>query len=542
MNNTAPIKTCGKAQWCASAIALLVALAVIATGTPALAIKRTSPEVKKLVDKGVKFLEGADDGRVGGKALIAMTLLKAGKSADHPKVQATLAACQDQLNRPAEAFREEFYSIGMIVMFLCELDPVAYEKEIEFYMSMIRDRQKENGGWGYDGRETGDTSMTQYGVLAAWTARQAGLPVPDEMVEKVANWLIRTQDPTGGWGYQGNDPGNFTLVPQSEVRLSLTTAALGSCLIAANLLKFIDMGEGVDEDLPPALKLVVENAGKDAGAANANVEAARLRTATTAGAGWFRKNYTIEPPGFTHYYLYALERYMSFIDLAEGRKSEEPTWYNEGYAYLAKTQKDDGSWVSDGGAAPDTAFAVLFLLRSTQRSVEKMKSFGDGMLVGGRGLPSDTSKVKMRGGQLVAANQARAIEDVLKALGDADDDELGDLADAPVEITLSEIDDERNQQLKQLRQVVRTGSPKARLAAVKALGTSREVGVVPLLIYALTDPDPQVTLAADRALRVSSRRLDAEPLQLPLDDAARNAARERWTNWYRQLYPDLALD
>jgi hypothetical protein len=74
------------------------------------------------------------------------------------------------------------------------------------------------------------------------------------------------------------------------------------------------------------------------------------------------------------------------------------------------------------------------------------------------------------------------------------------------------------------------------------LGTSREVGVVPLLIYALTDPDPQVTLAADRALRVSSRRLDAEPLQLPLDDAARNAARERWTNWYRQLYPDLALD
>jgi HEAT repeat protein len=148
----------------------------------------------------------------------------------------------------------------------------------------------------------------------------------------------------------------------------------------------------------------------------------------------------------------------------------------------------------------------------------------------------------MRGGQLVAANQARAIEDVLKALGDADDDELGDLAEAPVEITLSERDDERNQQLKQLGQVVRTGSPKARLAAVKALGTSREVGVVPLLIYALTDPDPQVTLAADRALRVSSRRLDAEPLQLPLDDAARNAARDRWTNWYRQLYPDLALD
>jgi hypothetical protein len=521
----------------------LCAVVVLAQTAAAWGVKPNSPEVKKLIANGVKYLETAEDGRLGAQALIAMTLLKAGEPASHPKVQATLKACQAQLAQPAENFREEFYSVGMVVMFLCELDPVEYAKEIRFFMSMVLDRQKDHGGWGYENQPTGDTSMTQYGVLAAWTAQQAGFPMPIEMTEKVANWLIRTQDPTGGWGYQGIDPGNFSLVAQTEVKLSLTTAALGSCLIAANLLGFIDMRSDADEaDLPPALKLVVEQDNKNAGAANANVEIKRLRTATTSGAAWFRRNFKIDPPGFTHYYLYALERYMSFVELVEGVRAEEPAWYNAGYQFLAKTQQENGSWASASGAPADTAFGVLFLLRSTRKAIEKTKSFGQGSLVGGRGLPSNTSKVKLRGGQLVAANQARAIEDVIKALGDADDEELGALTEAPVEITLSADVGQRDSQLRNLRQVVRSGNPKARLAAVRTLGISREVSCVPLLIYALSDPDPQVAIAADRALRISSRRLDAEPLKLPLDENSRAAAQERWTKWYRKLYPDLAIE
>ena len=85
-------------------------------------------------------------------------------------------------------------------------------------------------------RETGDTSMTQYGVLSSWEATQAGFTVPIESIEGVATWLLRTQDPSGGFGYQGNVGNGGGLVQQSDVKLSMTAAGLGSLCICASLL------------------------------------------------------------------------------------------------------------------------------------------------------------------------------------------------------------------------------------------------------------------------------------------------------------------
>ena len=44
----------------------------------------------------------------------------------------------------------------------------------------------------------------------------------------------------------------------------------------------------------------------------------------------------------------------------------------------------------------DTAFAVLFLMRSTKKSIEKAKSYGAGEMIGGRGLPKDTERAERR--------------------------------------------------------------------------------------------------------------------------------------------------
>ena len=62
--------------------------------------------------------------------------------------------------------------------------------------------------------------MTQYGVLASWEAKKNGFVVPVDSIERVLMWLMRTQDPSGGWGYQGVDPGpgtstEITLVKQN---------------------------------------------------------------------------------------------------------------------------------------------------------------------------------------------------------------------------------------------------------------------------------------------------------------------------------------
>jgi hypothetical protein len=64
------------------------------------------------------------------------------------------------------------------------------------------------------------------------------------------------------------------------------------------------------------------------------------------------------------YHLYALERIgtLSGRDTLAGQE-----WYKEGAGFLLGTQKEDGSW--DDGAdtpVPNTCFALLFLIRSTQ--------------------------------------------------------------------------------------------------------------------------------------------------------------------------------
>ena len=53
---------------------------------------------------------------------------------------------------------------------------------------------------------------------------------------------------------------------------------------------------------------------------------------------------TYDVPMWTHYYMYALERYRSFQELIEGKVVPEPAWYNDGVEYLQKTQAADGSW------------------------------------------------------------------------------------------------------------------------------------------------------------------------------------------------------
>jgi hypothetical protein len=519
------------------------ALLLASVAAQAWAVNPKSPEVKKLIDKGFEYLDNATEERLGGKCLIGMTYLKAGRPADHRHIKEAVEACQANAQGKPKQNREDVYSLGIAVMFLCELDPSKYSREIEYFLEVLKLRQKNHGGWGYEAQSTGDTSMTQYGVLSAWTARDQGFLIADDSLERVANWLIRTQDPSGGWGYQGKDPGDFDKVAQSEVRISLTTAAMGSALIAGSLLGVIDMSDdGNDEGLPPALIPVQEEQPVDP-QFKKNIDPKRLKAAVRFGNTWFRKNYTIKPGGFTHYYLYALERFMSFKELADGHKVAEPEWYNDGYKYLKETQHESGYWNSASGEAVDTAFGILFLLRSTKKAIEKSKTFGGGTLVGGRGLPSNTANVKLRGGRLVAENQAQAVEDMLKALGEADDEaDLDLMVENPDEIELSTDKKVRAGQLKQLRQVVRTGSPKARLAAVKALGQSQEIQYVPLLIYAITDPDPRVAEAADEALRTMSRKLDAAAPRVASDAASRQEAVTYWKDWFTQLYPDLALE
>jgi len=376
--------------------------------------------------------------------------------------------------------------------------------------------------------------MTQYGVLSYWEAKRAGFDIPLASMEAVTGWLLRTQDPGGAFGYQGRVADGMTLVTQAGIRPSMAAAGLGSVHICADLLGLSD-GRGPQiEGLPIALREIKGPEDR----VKTRIPKKLLRDAEARGYHWFEQNYVIQPPQWAYYYLYALERYQSFRELAQRRPEKEPAWYNDGVRLLLQLQSQDGSWKERCGVVPDTAFAMLFLLRSMKQSIEKAHGLGDGILVGGRGLPKETEKIAVREGNVVAHSALAPKQSLLAALeGQSGTDraqaleQLAELPDAEVETLLGP-------HVERLRQLVGDPSPEARLTAVEALVAVGDLDSVPALIYALTDPDARVMLKARDALRRLSRKPDGFGLPSKPDEADRREAVRKWKAWFRAIRPD----
>jgi hypothetical protein len=498
--------------------------------------------VLALVDSGLAFLEKHGDERLGGKCLIALAFLKRGASPTHPRIQEALAACRDSVE--AEKQVTYIYGKALAVIFLAELDAAAYRDLLRTYAGMLDEHQKDHGGFGYINMLTGDTSQTQYTALAFWEMLNHGISPDAQRVQRCLNWLMRTQDPSGVWGYQGQDPGSLYLTEQLDrPGRSMAAAGMGSTMILGNALGLLTPGsrevaavEGAEE-LPPALRRSEQAGAKRAPALPAgDVDPNRLAACLDRGRRWYQQNFSMEVDEFQCYYLYSVERYKSFEEYLEGGEQEEPPWYNAGYEFLKRTQKSDGSWLDECGAPCATAFAGLFLLRSTQLSIKA--SLGEGTLVGGRGLPRDLSKVKLRGGKLVVQYNPTELDELLDMLDENEGAELDALLDDPAALIVDAVGAEQG---RRLQQVARSGTPEARWLAVRALAKSRRLDFAPTLIYALTDPDKRVVREARDGLRYLSRSFEGFGPPDNFDESQRDQAIVHWKEWYNAVRPDAAL-
>lgn len=499
------------------------------------ALTTESPEVKQSVARAIAFLEQASDNRQGALALQGLSLVKSGADLKHPLITATAetiakAAGDDTLD-------QDIYSLGLSIIYLTSLDPDEYRTEIESLLKTLAGAQKDHGGWGYHYFDTGDTSMTQYAVLAMWEAEQVGIRPPIASWERVANWLLRTQDPSGAFGYQGTDPGNFNLVQQDEVRHSMAAAGTGSLYICADRLGMVQLKTDT-QGVPAALKPVSDGGANAPSARTRNVDAARMAAARELGDRWLLTNYTIEPEQWVYYYLYAFERYQSFREAAETRTTAGgPAWYDDGARFLIANQKEDGSWVGQAGDVPDTAFAVLFLLRSTRKSIQRAKTYGAGTLVGGRGVPTGTAELLLKKGKIVPRPLEGPAEEVFAIMADPGHQDFLRAIESLEAFTEGDDVDSLAAQADRLVQLAEQGSPEARAAAVKALARTRNLDHVPALIEALEDPDQMVFLEARDGLRFISRKLRGFGLTAQSSDADVKAAVEKWRAWFRAVRP-----
>mgnify|MGYP001132252229 CR=1 FL=1 len=517
------------------------------------------PEVQAAVQKAIRFLESerVEENRLGGRALVALALLKHGVRPDHPKVQAAVKAIYHAANRlpmvekddqgrplpstepPERRQPIDIYSTGICIILLCQLDTSEHGATIQKLLDYLYSVQKDEGAWGYatgNHAETCDTSMTQYAILATWEAAQVGFRVADSAIEDALLWLLKTQDPSGQYGYQGRVAATVrNLEKQSGCRPSMTAAGMGSLYIAADLLGLI---ERVDRpaDLPPALKEVRE---RPTAIQREKIDPGALRAALARGNNWMDNNLDPDWGPWTHYYYYGVERYYSFREEAEGKVQKSPRWYVQIARQLLRTQDRNGTWQSRCGEVVDTAFGVLFLLRSTRKSIERAKAFGGGMMIAGRGLPRHTRSVEVREGKVLPKTLWTSADRLLAALEDPDSPEYAEAVEWFQWMEPQPGDLFGPAGRRRLRELVGMEMPEARLAAVRAIAAAGRLEDAAVLIDSLTDPDDAVVEAALEALHRLSRRPEPVQVPQPLTPEAKKRLYSQWKAWYQTFRPDV---
>lgn len=513
------------------------------------AIEPDSPEVKAAIQRGITFLEGTAAGDMGHRALVGLTFCKFGADKTHPKIKEALDSVRG-IAKNAEQLNDNIYPTGVAILFLCALDPSEYRQDIEALVKSLHRRQKNHGAWGYPAGNhaaTCDTSMTQYAVLGMWEAEdQAGVPTPPQVWDRAAAWVLLTQGLDGGFGYQGHPANNFeTRTKQDNSSHSMTAAAMGSLYIIKDRVGLSELKKPAMDDTPAALK-PFENPEERKARLKTQIDEKFFTRTQSSGDAWMNKNFTIEKPtGWLHYYLYALERYESLRE-AEMRKKEldkSPRWYEQGARFLLRTQNVNGSWESQSKEVADTCFGILFLLRSTKKSLEKSSfaKFEAGVMVGGRGLPA-ANDVRLRAGQVVAAPLAGTTPELLAVCANPKHpnykkaiEGLHDLADVGEPSVLKENGPA-------LAKLALIGKGDARLAAIRAISRSRDLDQVPVLIHLLNDANFDVLRESRDALRGISRKFDGIGPGLRPTADERAKAIDQWKAWYLSIRPDAELE
>lgn len=516
-----------------------------------------SPEVVRAVDKASAFLQqvGIREKRLGGRALIAMALVKSGVSEDHPFIERTIKEIGESVGSDGRVkISDHIYTAGIIILFLGELDPEKHQRELEAFGRYLHRSQRKDGAWTYmtaataDDYPSGDLSMTQYAVMALWTLNDLGFDVSGGSVNRVARWLMTVQDPTGAYAYQSKVSSDFKTVSREGIRLSMATAGMASVYVCRDLFGYnLDVSTPDSEKVHEAFSAKPSDDEPGLAGFRFTVPDSSFRAAQRRGDAWLEKHSSpiSLSTEYFFYYLYAYERYAAFRELAENRFFESPPWYHKTAEFLLSHQAGNGSWTGNLTAEIDTAYGVLFLTRSTRRTFEKgRRRFSGANLLGGRGLPRMTDDVKVEDGQVVSPSEITDPDQLLQRLADlenTDEEDLARLAELPA----GDIEAMLHKNKVEVKKLVGHESADKRHLAVTLLGKSGDISYAPALVYALTDPDPSVAQAALDALLRLARDPTAEVFPAA-EDAESQRQREkiiqRWKTWYLRIDPDAVFE
>jgi hypothetical protein len=496
---------------------------------------RAAPE--PAVARGVQFLRGrAVDLPTGEMGLAVLAMLKAEVPATDPTVAACLAKLRLRFKsegyQPERSGGPDVYEAAVVAMAMANLDAESRRSEINALAHYLVGKQKANGSWDYDNRTFGDTSISQYAVLGLWEASNAGADVAPGVFDRAAGWFLSTQAGDGGWYYHGDEP-------QVET-ITMTAAGTGSLLICARqLAQYRELARG---DAPSKLLVPLASAATAGPRPGYEVVNGPARTdpGVKRGVAWLAAHFTttggavIGPSMF--YGLYGIERIGA---LAQRETLGRIDWFEQGRRFILSNQGSDGSWNSMHGPEPNTVWAILFLTRSTAKTLERIevKRLGAGTLLGGRGLPKDLSSLTVAGGRVVSRPMNGAVEGMLAVL----EDPRASGADSALAGLVARYQGGGAGVLRPFKDRFRTlladRDPGLRQVAAWALGRTGDLDAVPDLITALVDEDSNVVDTARQGLQLLSRKLEGFGPPPGATEAQRAEAAARWRAWYQRTRP-----
>ncbi len=113
---------------------------------------------------------------------------------------------------PEAASHGPMYGHGFATLFLAEVygmssEPTLRDKLVRAVDLIVR-TQNDEGGWRYEPRpQDADISVTICQIMALRAARNAGIFVPNAVVDRCIDYVKRCQNPDGGFMYQLTAPG-----------------------------------------------------------------------------------------------------------------------------------------------------------------------------------------------------------------------------------------------------------------------------------------------------------------------------------------------
>ena len=285
-------------------------------------------EIDETYSKGLQFLAESQeeagcwtDSSYGSQpGVVGMTILAFLARGDDPEfgpyrlyVKRAMDFLLKQQNQETGYIGSSMYNHGFATLALAEAygltNDLRLGPALEKASKLIVSSQKSNpkGGWRYSpDSQDADSTISGAQLMALFAARNAGIKVPEEAIEKGKAFLLSCQDTNGGFGYTAASGAN------------LPRSAIGS------LILYLDKDTNTD-----AYRNSVE---------------------------FLKENSPFGDQGHKYYSLYYTSQAMF-----RASPSMWNTWNSQNFKRLQSTQTENGSWNGNYGQTFATSAALLSL-------------------------------------------------------------------------------------------------------------------------------------------------------------------------------------